>query len=341
MLDFDQTYSLDTPSSAHTEPISEPTPLSTSVLAVPRVFRVVRIRVVQGASGFTIRAKLFHRRSSPIVVWTRRQWNDDIALGDLVSIRACSRAFDDDQADVPIIRLVRMRFVEPDVDLFETVPASWLSDVSLLQMASHLWSRLSRPWRAWFNALFWNEAERFKGYLQAPASMAHHHCRMHGLFEHSLDCAQRARLLAQGDETVHLDLLTMAALTHDVGKAQEYEWSSFKQSWFLSNRGVLLGHKLSGMEWLVQARAILRECDQLQEAAAMALYHAIMACHAPDWVGLRGPRSPEAFYLSSVDSLSGHCELVQRLANPAGGFGKFHFSIRGGPYTLAQSQLLR
>jgi len=307
---------------------------STQGLAVPRIFRVVRIRAVPENGGFTIKAKLFHQRFTPTVVWTKRHWKDDIAVGDLVSIRSCRSSFVDKQADVPIIRLVKMNFVEPDVDLFETVPASWLSDVSLLQQASLLWSSLSRPWRAWFNALFWNEAERFKGYLQAPGSMSHHHCRVHGLFEHSLDCAQRARVLAKDDRTVNLDVLTMAALTHDVGKAQEYEWNSFKHCWGLSGRGFLLGHKLSGLEWLVQARQSLGARYQLPELAAIALYHAITASHAPDWVGLRGPRSPEAFFLASVDSLSGNCELVNRLANPAGGFGGFHKALRGAPFTL-------
>ena len=308
--------------------------VATTEISAPRIFRVVRIRAVQQDGVFTIRAKLFHQRLAPTVVWTKRKWNAEIDVGDLVSIRACTSAFSDEQADVPIIRLVRMNFVEPDVDLFETVPASWLSDVVLLQQASLLWSSLSRPWRAWFNALFWNAAERFKGYLQAPASMSHHHCRVHGLFEHSLDCAQRVRVLAKDDPAVNLDVLTMAALTHDAGKAQEYEWNSFKHCWGLTGRGFLLGHKLSGVQWLAQALEKLRQRDRVPEAAEMALYHAITACHAPDWVGLCVPRSPEAFYLSSVDSLSGNCELVNRLANPAGGFGGFHKALRGAPFTV-------
>lgn len=76
--------------------------------------------------------------------------------------------------------------VDPDINLLDTVPLSWLpglcSDsrvgdvdvgVKWVERFRVLWTYLSRPMRAWFNALFWHHPQRLRAFLSAPGSMKH------------------------------------------------------------------------------------------------------------------------------------------------------------------------
>lgn len=230
--------------------------------------------------------------------------------------------------------------VDPTVNLLDTVPLSWLPDTGhgdgakWVECFHALWSELSRPMRGWFNALFWHHPMRLHSFLAAPGSMTHHHARKHGLFIHSVDCAWRALCAAQGDECVNVEVLVLSALLHDVGKAGEYRWNDQAKQWYLSDRGALMGHRLTGLEWMAAARGSLSSGDIPDEHTAMAVYHAINACNAPDWVSLRSPRTPEAFYLASVDALSGHCDLIETHAIPNRNRGRYHPAFRGGVFVV-------
>lgn len=245
----------------------------------------------------------------------------------------------------PVARVTPLLAVDPDVNLLNTVPQSWMPEFDSAQGDTwvdgfhRLWGQLSRPMRAWFNALFWHHPKRLYRFLTSPASMKHHHARKHGLFIHSVDCMLRALRSSQHDPLVNTEVLLMAALLHDLGKADEYLWNERSSKFKLSDRGALIGHKLTTLEWMAAARVVLAVEDAPDEARVMAVYHAINACHAPDWVGLRVPRTPEAFYLASVDGLSGHCDLIATHARPDRIQGLYHPTFRGGAYLIGQSQV--
>lgn len=240
-----------------------------------------------------------------------------------------------DHGDVQVLRVWEISRVEADVDLLRTVPTTALPgghplagvEGSVTDVFDALWRRLDAPWRIWFNALFWHAPRRLLGYLNAPASLQHHHATRHGLLVHSLDCAYRAWQAARHDPLVDHALLIVAALLHDVAKAEEYAWDASARRWRLSLRGELLGHRLGTLEWLAEARARLPAAQRVPEERALALYHAIEACHAPAWVGLRAPRTPEAHYLASVDALSGQLQLIATHARPHTAQGRWSSAL--------------
>lgn len=224
--------------------------------------------------------------------------------------------------------------IDPDINLLSTVPTTWLPKSSGLEAVGELdkwWGALSQPLRAWFNAVFWLHPCRLNRFLLAPGSIKHHHAYPHGLLIHTLDCAQRVFEAAKSDRLVNMDVLVMAALMHDLGKADEYvglETSAVR----LSDRGALIGHRMTTTEWLSVARSDLPTHLQVDEKIAMAVIHAINASNAPDWVGLRQPRTLEAFYLSSVDGLSGHCDLIKGLTKGHHFKNGYHSAFRGNIY---------
>jgi 3'-5' exoribonuclease len=134
---------------------------------------------------------------------------------------------------------------------------------------------------------------------------------------------------------VHLPVLIAGSLLHDAGKAEEYKFNPVRGRYEMTERGALLGHKHTVLEWIAAARAQHRVI--MPEAHYLALLHAITAAKgAPDWLGLREPLSLDAHILSTVDRLSGQADLVSRHAARDGGFGVYHRHLGGRPYVVRE-----
>jgi len=302
-------------------------PLHAVGTVLPFALRLLDIATQGGPTQWCTRATVLRGARTIDLTWTHAHANAELQPGQLVQPLALPETY----AVVPAFQVLAK------ASLMATIPQQWGVNANHLERVNHYWSQWPEMLRTWFNALFWREPERLRGFLTAPASLKHHHARPGGLIEHSLDCVDRVLAQAQGDTTVNQHVLSFVALLHDVGKAQEYLSSPSGYGVKLSLRGELIGHKLSCLEWLATARA---QCGMtIPENLAMPVYHAITASHAPDYVGLRSPRTPEAFYLSSVDQLSGVASLFADHANPQGGLGRPIPFLRGRPYTLDHSIL--
>lgn len=315
---------------------SAPTPEAakhTLMMNSPNVQRVLQLDVTSYGTWRRVQATICADTNICHVCWWTCDEHMAIEVGQMVQCDWLEHLEFDD--NVLLVRgLTLASVVNPDVNLIDTVSTVWLPPASgsgdhVVQSFRRLWGQLSRPMRAWFNALFWHQPGRLERFLMGPASIGFHHARKHGLFIHSVDCVERALRAAQDDPLVDVDVLLMAALLHDLGKADEYVLSKRFNACKLSERGALIGHRLSTLEWMAAAREVVQAQDALDEAQVMAVYHAINACHAQDWVGLRPPRTPEAFYLASADALSGNCDLIKMLAKPGSREGRSHPAFRG------------
>lgn len=278
-------------------------------------------------------AVLFHEQAGLKVEWLCRQPDNRLTAGALVSIRWLGRPVSTTGA-IRISRLVKLERPEASLNPFATIPHSWVKARPLVARAAQLWEGLGRPLQHLFNAIFWDH-HRFERYLDGPSSLAGHHNGRNGNFRHAVEVAERALALASHHAEAHLPVLLASSLLHDAGKAEEYRFNGRHRRFEMTERGTLLGHKHTVLEWIAAARAQHRVI--VPEAHYLALLHAITAAKgAPDWLGLREPLSLDAHILSMVDRLSGQADLVARNAPTQGGFGAYHRHLGGRPYVLRE-----
>ncbi|WP_141355194.1 HD domain-containing protein, partial [Zoogloea ramigera] len=278
-------------------------------------------------------AVVFHERAVLRVEWLCRHPDSRLTAGSLVSIRWLGRPTSTLGA-IRIARLVKLERPEASLNPFDTVPHAWVRDRALVARAGCFWEGLGRPLQHLFNAVFW-DSKRFQRYLEGPSSLHGHHNDRNGNFRHALEVAERARTLGSHHAEVHLPVLIAGSLLHDAGKAEEYQFNPVRGRYEMTERGALLGHKHTVLEWIAAARAQHRVI--VPEAHYLALLHAITAAKgAPDWLGLREPLSLDAHILSTVDRLSGQADLVSRHAARDGGFGAYHRHLGGRPYVVRE-----
>lgn len=306
-------------------PPSAPDPV---VEQLPRIFRLQSITRLPGQDGEVFnRAVLFHERASLTVEWLSNRVEAQLTAGSLVAIRWLGRPVSLGGA-VRIARLVALRRAEPELDLFQTVPYNWVRERALVQRASALWQQLPAHFRHLFNAIFW-DGRRLHRYLVGASSLSGHHCDLHGNFRHTLEVAEQALRLADGQALACPGVLLIAALLHDAGKADEYRLGG--RGLELTTRGRLIGHRHTIIEWVAEAAASIR----MPQAHYVGLLHALTSARgAPEWLGIREPCTLDAILLAIADRLSGQVELMVRHAPARAGFGGFHPHLRARPFVI-------
>lgn len=278
-------------------------------------------------------ATIFHEKASLRVTWNSSTVDTRIRVGSLVAIRWANRPVSKDGA-VCISRLVLLE--RPfSLNLFDTVPHTWVQDRSLIVEGKHYWDLLPHSYQQLFNAMFWN-GDRFYRFLVGPSSLRGHHNGKNGNFTHSLEVAQSALTLAKQFPAAHKPILILCSLIHDAGKADEYRFNQAHRRFEISERGALIGHRQTVLEWLAVARNSCR--SGIQEQQYLSILHALTAIKgAPAWMGLREPRSLESTILSTADRVSGQGDLVTRMKPTSSGFGNYHAHLGNRPYVIAQS----
>lgn len=301
--------------------------------SLPGMYRLTRMDHKPGVNGMTTCiAHLYHEKASLRVVWECRQPDTRLHEGVLVSPRWLGRSTRSEQGAVRISRLVLLEIPQAGATLFDMVPHEWVRDRTLVERARALVDALPRHMTFLFNAMFWN-GQRFMRFVVGPSSLNGHHTGRNGNLLHTVEVAETALKLAENRNGVCLDVLLMAALLHDAGKADEYAFNHRRGTFEISDRGALIGHKLTVLEWISAAMASNRIL--MPGMHYLGLVHALTSAKgAPDWVGIRESRSLEALLLSVADRLSGNQNLINQLTPKSEGFGKFHPHLRGRPYIV-------
>ena len=307
-----------------------PTPLD--LCNLPQFFRLTSLRSMTTSNGCTSHvATLFHEKASLKVAWITSDRSAPLPVGSIVSPRWFSNGESHD-GTLNVARLVTLQRPTPQIAVFEIVPPGWFADRSWITRAANLVAELPACYRHLFNAILW-DGKRLEQFCKGPSSLNHHHSGDGDNLRHTVETAEFVRQWCMTHAFAHKDLAVLTALLHDVGKALEY---SIRRdgSWGLSDRGKLLGHKITVIEWVAAALALWQ--IRLPHMHAEVLLHNLSAsAHAPRHLGLRDPQTIEAFVVSLADRSSGTAELIQRCLPRQDGWGTYHSQLGFSPYKLS------
>lgn len=122
------------------------------------------------------------------------------------------------------------------------------------------------------------------GFMSAPASIRHHHAYPGGLAVHTCEVMDIASQIAGTLNKQEYSLVMTACLLHDAGKVLEYAKGGRR----LSSRGEMLGYEITLLEMLAP---IADRIWSRGHPKRLMLFHLLTAKPAPQWTGIRHPRS--------------------------------------------------
>jgi 3'-5' exoribonuclease len=204
--------------------------------------------------------------------------------------------------------------VEAGLDLSDFLPSSLIPPADLLaEMESFLDAELTyKPWRDLCRKLLGDPSLR-AALLSAPGAKTIHHAYAGGLLEHTLGIMRICAALAELYPKIDREILLVAALCHDLGKAFELSHGISRE---YTDAGRLLGHIQMGLEalepFLVRAK--------VPEDLALHLKHLVVAHHGELAFGSPClPQTVEAFVLHYADNLDSKINTVQGVLTAADG----------------------
>jgi 3'-5' exoribonuclease len=215
--------------------------------------------------------------------------------GDLVRVSGRVERFRDELT----AELTSIARVDPDagVDPAEFLPAAYRDTDELDGFLEHLGREVYDPaLRALVDSFLGDEGFRAE-FRRAPCTRAGHHAYLGGLLEHTVAVATLAQETCNLHRRLDSDLLTAAALLHDIGKTREFTLAA---EIGLSDEGRLIGHLAIGQEMVAERAAAI---GGLAPERALALRHCIAAHHGADALPGRRFGSPEALALYRLNAL--------------------------------------
>jgi 3'-5' exoribonuclease len=214
--------------------------------------------------------------------------------GDLVRVSGRVERFRDELT----AELTSIARADPgDADPSEFLPAAYRDLEELDGFLEHLGREVFDPGlRALVDSFLSDSAFRAE-FRRAPCTRGGHHAYLGGLLEHTVAVATLAQETCNLHRRLDSDLLTAAAILHDVGKTREFTLGA---EIGLTDEGRLVGHVAIGQEMVAERAARVGGMDP---ARLLALRHCIAAHHGSDALPGRRFGSPEALALFRLNAL--------------------------------------
>jgi 3'-5' exoribonuclease len=183
-----------------------------------------------------------------------------------------------------------------DVDPGEFLPTAYRDLEELDGFLEHLGREVYDPGLRQLVDSFLGDAAFRSEFRRAPCTRAGHHAYLGGLLEHTVAVATLAQETCNLHRRLDSDLLTAAAILHDVGKTREFTLGA---EIGYSEEGRLIGHVAIGQEMVAERAA----ATGLDPDRALALRHCIAAHHGADALPGRRFGSAEALALYRLNAL--------------------------------------
>jgi 3'-5' exoribonuclease len=213
--------------------------------------------------------------------------------GDLVRVSGRVERFRDELS----AELTAIARVDPaEADPAEFLPNAYRDIEELDGFLEHLGREVFDPGLRKLVDSFLGDGVFRERFRRAPCTRAGHHAYLGGLLEHTVAVATLAQEACNLHRRLDSDLLTAAAILHDIGKTREFVLGA---EIGYSDEGRLIGHLAIGQE-MVAERAVAVGLDQ---GRALALRHCIAAHHGADALPGRRFGSAEALALFRLNAL--------------------------------------
>jgi 3'-5' exoribonuclease len=202
------------------------------------------------------------------------------------------------------------RVSEDEVDLSLFVPST-SGDIKLMskELLRIIGSVENHFLKELLLALF-SQKSLMRDFQKAPAAKAMHHAYVGGLLEHTLAVTRLAEQICPLYPLLDRSLLIAGALLHDLGKLEEFDFSSYPADY--SDSGRLVGHMVLGIE-MIQEK--INEITGFPKELALQLKHLILSHHGRHEFGSPSlPMMTEAFVLNFLDDLDAKVNYMGRLA---------------------------
>ena len=146
---------------------------------------------------------------------------------------------------------------------------------------------------------FLNDKEFIELFRRTPAAKSLHHNYIGGLMEHIVELIALSRDVAHHFPGVDIDLLTVGAFLHDIGKVKEL---SVRKSIEYTTVGRLLGHISLGYEMVAER---INGIPGFPAELAMLLKHIMLSHHGEYEFGSpKRPKIQEAIIINYLDDLA-------------------------------------
>ncbi len=216
----------------------------------------------------------------------------------LVLVQAQVRSFRERlQLVVKYLKILDDKQFDLDWSLF--IPCSARPPEELLMELEDLCKKelTYAPWKRFCKHVLKDPEIRQK-LLYAPAAKSIHHAYMGGLLEHTLDVAKACLSISSIYPQLDREILLVAAVFHDIGKAWELECGVSRK---YTDEGRLLGHIILGIQIL---EPFLQKAKDLDQRLILHLKHLILSHHGEyDFGSPKRPKTSEALVLHFIDNM--------------------------------------
>jgi 3'-5' exoribonuclease len=240
-------------------------------------------------------------------VWDNAQQLNQVAeVGRVVEVRAQGKLFRD-QLQLNITSLQALETNQ--VSLGDFMPASRRSAGEMdAELTGLLESVIDHHLALLLKNIFQGDLRR--QFLMAPAAKMMHHACLGGLAEHTLSICGLALKMCDHYPDLDRDLLLAGALLHDIGKIQEFDFSTVPFSY--TDSGRLVGHLVLGSEM------VRKQADTVAGLPAGRLdqlIHLILSHHGRHEFGSPClPMTREAIVLHHLDDIDAKMNFIGRLS---------------------------
>jgi 3'-5' exoribonuclease len=146
---------------------------------------------------------------------------------------------------------------------------------------------------------FLDDESFMASFKRAPAAKTLHHNYIGGLLEHIVELVVLARDVAKHFPSIDVDLLTVGAFLHDVGKVKEL---AVRKSIEYTTEGRLIGHISLGYEMIVEKVSAI---PAFPAELTLLLKHIMLSHHGEYEFGSpKRPKIQEAIVINYLDDLA-------------------------------------